>query len=99
MIHRIGLAALLAALVILAGCHPLRSLRNVGGSCHDVQPYTKAQSIAPLHIPAGLDAPDTSNSLQVPALNEPAPPPIGPKDPCLDRPPPFKVAKPATPQA
>ncbi|HET9391208.1 MAG TPA: hypothetical protein VFO44_16290 [Steroidobacteraceae bacterium] len=99
MTYRIAVPGLLACLMILSGCHPLRALRNVRGSCHDVQPYTKAQSIAPLRIPAGLDAPDTSNALHVPALNEPAPPPRGPKDPCLDSPPAFKVAKPAPPQA
>ncbi|HEY3783952.1 MAG TPA: hypothetical protein VGL55_01575 [Steroidobacteraceae bacterium] len=99
MTYRTVLPGLLAALMILAGCHPLRALRNIGGSCHDVQPYTKAQSIEPLRIPPGLDTPDTSNALHVPALSGPAPPRPGPKDPCLDQPPAFKVPKPALPQA
>ena len=99
MKHHVAL--LIAAVVLLgiAGCHPIRAVKNFGGSCHDVQPYTKAQTIAPLKIPAGLDAPDTSNALHIPALNEPAPPARGPKDPCLDAPPSFKVPKPAPPKA
>jgi len=51
-------------------------------------------------VPPGLDAPDTTNALRLPVLNEPAPPPRGAKQPCLDEPPPFKVPQPArTPQA
>ena len=36
-----------------------------------------------------MDPPDTKSGLQIPALNEPALPPRGPKDPCLDEPPKF----------
>jgi hypothetical protein len=96
---RIALIGFLAALVGITGCHPLRTLRNVGGSCHDTKPYMKAQSVASLQIPAGLDAPDTSNALHIPALKEPAPPPRAAKDPCLDEPPPFNTPKQAPPQA
>ena len=82
-------------LLALSGCHSLRGV----GSCHKPQPYMNASSVAPLKVPAGLDAPDTTNALRLPALNEPPPPPRAGKDPCLDYPPPFKVTKPATPQA
>jgi uncharacterized lipoprotein len=81
----------------LAGCHPLSSLR---GSCHDEKPYMKAQSSPPLQIPDGLEMPDTTNSLHIPRLNEPAPPPRSGKDPCLDQPPDYRTPKPApAPQA
>lgn len=77
-----------------AGCHPFRHFTN---SCHKQQPYMQAGSIPPLRIPAGLDAPDTTSALRLPALNEPAPPPRKGLEPCLDEPPPYKVVKP--PQA
>jgi uncharacterized lipoprotein len=81
-------------LLLLGGCHSMG-----GPSCSHGEPYTKSTSVPPLRIPAGVDAPDTSQALKLPALNEPAPPQRGRKDPCLDQPPPYKVPKPATPQA
>ena len=90
--------ALLGALVALSGLTGCRVFRNIGGSCHDVQPYEKAGSVASLKIPAGLDAPDNANALHIPALNTPSPPPRKRADPCLDEPPPFKVPKQAPPQ-
>ena len=81
--------------LVLSACHALR-----GGSCNAQQVYVEAKSVPPLKIPAGLDAPETTNALHIPALNEPAPPRRGPKDPCLDAPPPFKVRQAnAVPQA
>ena len=96
MTHRIALIALLAISTGLAGC---KHLRTLGGSCHDTKPYMRAASIAPLKIPAGLEAPDTANALHIPALNTPAPPREKRSDRCLDEPPPFNVPKPAPPQA
>ena len=97
MQYRFAQIGVVAALLVgLAGC---QHLRNIGGSCHDVKPYMKAGSIAPLKIPAGLDAPDTASALRIPALNTPAPPPRKKTDPCLDEPPPFNVPKQAPPQA
>ena len=84
----LGLAPLLLA---LSACHMFH-----GNSCHGPQAYVGANSVAPLKIPAGLDAPETGNALRIPALNEPAPPARKGKDPCLDEPPPFKV-RPAAP--
>ena len=97
MTHRLALIAILAALVGLTGC---KHLRTLGSACHDPnKPYMRAQSIAPLKIPAGLDAPDAANALKVPTLNTPAPPPRKKTDPCLDEPPPFNAPKQAPPQA
>jgi uncharacterized lipoprotein len=96
MRYRFAVIGVVAVLVGITGCHPLR---RIGGSCHDTKPYMKAQSVAPLKIPTGLDTPETSNALHVPALNTPAPPGRKKTDPCLDDPPPFKVPKQAPPQA
>jgi uncharacterized lipoprotein len=89
----IGLLLLCA---LLSGCKALHG----AGSCHKPQAYQSARSVAPLKIPEGVDAPDSANLLKLPVLTEPTPPPRGSKEPCLDQPPAFKVAKPATaPQA
>jgi uncharacterized lipoprotein len=83
-------------MLTLGGCHPFRHFTY---ACHKQQPYMQASSIAPLKVPPGLDAPDTTNALRLPALNEPAPPPRKGKDPCLEEPPPFVIPKRAPPQA
>jgi uncharacterized lipoprotein len=87
----LGLSMLIVA---LGGC---RSWRET--NCHKPQAYQSARTGTTLKIPEGVDAPDSAGLLKLPVLNEPAPPPRGPKDPCLDQPPPFKVPKAATPQA
>jgi uncharacterized lipoprotein len=97
LVLKLGLV--LVASLPLVGCHPFRAMKSRANSCHVKQPYTSASSVAPLKIPSGLDTPDTTNALHIPALNEPAPPVRKGKDPCLDEPPPFKVVKPAAPQA
>jgi uncharacterized lipoprotein len=98
LVLKLGLT--FAAVVALAGCHPIRALKSRELSCHVKQPYMAATSIAPLKIPQGLDTPDTTNALHIPPLNEPAPPPRKGREPCLDSPPQFKAPpKPATPQA
>ena len=72
----------------LSGCHALR-----GHSClNDDRTYTRATSIAPLKVPAGLDAPDSKNGLKIPDLNEPAQE-RGPKEQCLDEPPKYADPK------
>jgi uncharacterized lipoprotein len=95
MKRHVVLAGLVISLVALSGCHSLRSL----SSCHQSKPYMKDTSIAALQIPAGMDPPDMTNTLRIPALNEPAPPPRKGKEPCLDEPPPFNTPKQALPQA
>jgi uncharacterized lipoprotein len=93
---RLGL--ILTVALALAGCS-LKALRSGALSCHNKQPYMSAATVPPLKIPPGTDAPDTTNALHIPDLKEPAPPPRKGKEPCLDEPPPFKVAKPVAPQA
>ncbi len=46
----------------------------------------EAQSIAPLRIPTGLQAPDTRGALRIPDLNE-AEQPLPPGASCLEQPP------------
>lgn len=93
MTSRAALALSAAVLLSLGGCKTLHHLAS-GESCNKPQPYQRATSIPPLAIPQGLDAPDTSHALEVPQLNEPAPPPRGPNDPCLSTPPSFNVPQP-----
>jgi uncharacterized lipoprotein len=84
-------------LLTAAGCHPFKHYTY---ACHKKQAYEGAGSVPPLTIPPGMDPPDTTNALHLPKLNEPAPPPRTGKQPCLDEPPPYKVAKQApAPQA
>jgi uncharacterized lipoprotein len=92
---------LLLLVVLLSGvssCSMMRAMNRK--SCHGAQPYMKAGNGPPLVIPPGLDPLDTTNSLRLPTLKEPAPPARPGDAPCLDEPPPFKVKQPArTPQA
>jgi uncharacterized lipoprotein len=91
---KVGLVLALA--LTLPGCTVFRSS---SASCHKKQPYMAASSVQQLKIPPGLDVPDTTNALRIPDLKEPAPPSRKGKQPCLDEPPPYKVAKPVPPQA
>jgi hypothetical protein len=75
----------------------LSACRHFTYACHKPQVYMRATSVPSLKIPTGLDPPDTTNALHLPPLNEPAPPARTGRQPCLDEPPSFKVAKP--PQA
>ena len=79
--------------LLLGGCKALRG----GNSCNKHQAYQSATSVSPLTIPAGLNALDTTTALKLPPLKEPQPPARTTKDPCLDAPPPYKVAKPPPP--
>jgi uncharacterized lipoprotein len=79
--------------LLLGGCKTLRG----GNSCNKRQPYQNATSMQPLTVPAGLTALDTATALKIPPLNEPAAPQRTTKEPCLDEPPAYKVAKPAPP--
>jgi uncharacterized lipoprotein len=90
-----GMLWLVPLALLLSACHALRN-----SSCNAPQVYMQAKSVPPLKIPAGLDAPETTNALRIPALNEPAPPSHRAKDPCLDAPPSFKARQNApAPQA
>jgi len=70
----------------LGGCHAWHAITH---TCAGDTGYQQATSTPPLRVPLGIDPPDTKSSLQIPALNEPAPPPRTAKDPCLDEPPKF----------
>jgi uncharacterized lipoprotein len=91
---KVGLVVVMG--LALGGCSVIRSKTN---ACHNKQPYMSASSVASLRIPPGLDVPDTTNALHIPDLKDPAPPARKGKDPCLDEPPAYKVAKPTPPQA
>ncbi len=84
-LRNVGLVAALG--LGLSGCHMFHTLTH---SCElDTDSYRKATSVTPLRVPLGIDPPDVKSALQIPALNEPALPPRGAKDPCLDEPPKF----------
>jgi uncharacterized lipoprotein len=86
----------LTLLVGVSGCHTLHN-KFSSNRCTEKRSYEGERSVAPLKVPAGMDAPDTVNALRLPALNEPAPPARARSAPCLDEPPSFKVEKPVTP--
>jgi uncharacterized lipoprotein len=96
MTHSISRALLCAGFALaLAGCH--RGILR-GHACNKPQAYASAQSVPPLRVPPGIDQPDTHGALKIPALNEPAPPARGPRDPCLDEPPPFALPSQSAPR-
>ena len=73
--------------VALSGCHTFSRLAH---KCqNESDGYLKASSVPPLRVPLGIDPPDIKSALQIPVLNEPALPPRGSKEPCLDEPPKF----------
>lgn len=85
-------AGMAIAAVALAGCHHGILKEH---TCNKPQPYEAAQSIPPLKVPPGIDAPDTHAALKIPPLNEPAPPPRSLREPCLDEPPPYALPGPS----
>jgi uncharacterized lipoprotein len=93
MMLRATLALSTAVLLALSGCKTVHHITH-DDSCNKPQPYMRAASVPPLSIPPGLDAPDTSHALDVPKLQDPAPPPRRAGDPCLDEPPSFNVPQP-----
>jgi uncharacterized lipoprotein len=84
----------LLATAVLAGC------KTSGGGCGKPPEYTNSDSVPPLQVPAGMDAPNTRGALRIPELETPERP-RGPEEPCLDQPPKYVPhAKPAPqPQA
>ena len=81
---------LIAAAALTSGCHLFGKLTS---DCHSAQEYQRAGQVAALKVPAGLDSPNTQGAMAIPTV-ELAPPPPGPKDPCLDVPPRYKPAPP-----
>ena len=88
-IHRIVL--LLAAAVLASGC--ARILHGFAPDCHKPQEYQRAVQRPPLQVPTGLDTPNTTGALVIPAV-ELAPPPPGPREQCMDVPPRYRPAPP-----
>jgi uncharacterized lipoprotein len=73
---------------LMSGCHLFGKLNP---DCHSPQEYQHALSAAPLKVPAGLDSPNTTGALVIPAVTD-APPPPGPHDSCFDVPPRYQPA-------
>ncbi|HEY7377305.1 MAG TPA: hypothetical protein VH542_01325 [Steroidobacteraceae bacterium] len=74
------LAPLVVGAAALAGCKST--------SCDAPPDYGTGESIPPLNVPAGLDAPDTRNALKVPELKTPDRPRTDVEG-CLDAPPSY----------
>lgn len=79
---------LAASSLLLGSCSWFhRSSRH---GCREPDIARSAATLPPLRVPAGLDAPDTRNAIQVPPLTTPAQPRSA-NDPCLSVPPSFKA--------
>jgi len=79
-------------LVLVSGCHLFQGFQP---DCHKPQQYQNARQVAPLRVPEGLDSPNVTGALVIPAADEVTAPPPGPKDACLDSPPRFKEPPPS----
>ncbi len=88
----VRLSFLAGVALLCGGCHSWRP-HAFNQDCHASQEYQHAPQLAPLRVPAGLDAPNVQGALVIPTVDA-APPPPGPKDACLDEPPRFKAATP-----
>ena len=88
-IHRI--VPLIAVAIVSSGC--TRLLHGFAPDCHKPQEYQRAVQKPPLQVPVGLDTPNTTGALVIPAV-EVAPPPRGPHEQCMDVPPRYKPAPP-----
>ncbi|HTV97708.1 MAG TPA: hypothetical protein VME42_17040 [Steroidobacteraceae bacterium] len=91
---RLAVLPMIAAALALGGC--TRLLHGFEPNCHKRQEYQRAVQRAPLKVPPGLDTPNTRGALVIPAADI-APPPPGPRDPCLDAPPRYKPPPPYKP--
>lgn len=85
VLRSFSLAVLSGGLMLLVGC------KSMTGGCEKPHAYSSAQNLPPLHIPAGLDGPDTRSAVRIPELNEPEAP-RGKDAPCLEEPPKFDTA-------
>jgi uncharacterized lipoprotein len=70
----------------LAGCGAFRV------TCNDMTTYAASEELAPLKVPAGLEAPDTRTALKIPALNEPERARAA-SEGCLESPPPYSAPR------
>ena len=88
-IHRI--VPLIVVTILSSGC--ARILHGFAPDCHKPQEYQRAVQRPPLQVPTGLDTPNTTGALVIPAV-ELAPPPPGPREQCMDVPPRYRPAPP-----
>ncbi len=80
------------SMLLLSGC---AHHRGNDVACRRPEFTGAAQNLPPLHAPAGLNSPNTSGGVHIPALNEPAPA-LARNAPCLDWPPTY-VSEPPIP--
>jgi opacity protein-like surface antigen len=87
-----GCGAIASAFLLLAmgGCASLHHKKSKSGAPHCPEPAISpdVKNMPPLHVPPGLDAPDTRNAIKVPPLTEPQVARAA-TDPCLSSPPSF----------
>jgi uncharacterized lipoprotein len=82
-----AISIFLAGIALLPGC------KSPLNECHETnKDYAGAPELPPLQAPAGLEAPNTRNSLKIPPLNTPERV-RGKEEPCLAAPPPFSTPK------
>jgi uncharacterized lipoprotein len=86
-----GIVLVIAAAILSGGC--ARLLHGFAPDCHKPQEYQRAVQKPPLQVPAGLDTPNTTGALVIPAVDV-APPARGRRDQCMDVPPRYKPAPP-----
>ncbi len=87
-----ALLSCLPMLLLLAGCAHHRA-SEVG--CRQPQFSGNTQTLPPMRAPSGLNAPDTTGGVRIPALNQPAPTRAR-NAPCLEWPPTY-VSEPPVP--
>lgn len=68
-------------------CAALGACRSGPPKCAKPGVYAEAESIAPLRIPTGLQAPDTRGALRIPELTDTTPQPLPAGASCLEQPP------------
>jgi uncharacterized lipoprotein len=75
---------LIPVVALTSSCGLFRPDRD----CHKPQAYETSRSIDHLKVPAGMNAPDTRDSLVIPQVTAPQAPPSGG---CLDEPPRYRT--------
>jgi len=84
----LAMAVAVTIVVLAAGCSLFRPETN----CQKPQEYETSKSVPRLHVPPGMDAPDTREALVIPDVTAPEAPRTGG---CLDEPPSYRGDRPA----
>ena len=87
----LALPVMLVTLLTIAGCNPFRRHSYANEICKEPEGYALAKEAKSLTIPAGLESPDTRNSLRIPDLSTPEPPARTRGQGCLDEPPNYAL--------